>query len=58
MYKKNVKIIIYWGGNAIKLCFINKVWEKQVQIINLINTSGDQSVINKVINLDGFSGYV
>jgi len=49
---------MYWGGNAIKLSFINKVWEKQVQIINLINTSGDQSVINKVINLDGFSGYV
>ncbi len=34
-------------------CFINKVQEEHVQIINLINTRGEQSVINQVNNVRG-----
>ncbi len=36
-----------------KLCFINKVREEHVQIINLINTRGEQSVINPVNKIRG-----
>ncbi len=34
-------------------CFINKVREEHVQIINLINTRGEQSVINPVNKIRG-----
>ncbi len=36
-----------------KWCFINKVREEHVQIINLINTRGEQSVINPVNKIRG-----
>ncbi len=37
----------------VKCCFINKVREEHVQIINLINTRGAQSVINPVNKIRG-----
>jgi len=33
-------------GGILKLCFVNKVREEQMYIINPISTWGDQSVIN------------
>ncbi len=47
---RHLPIQIY-GNN--KLCFINKVREEHVQIIDLINTRGAQSVINPVNKIRG-----
>ncbi len=43
----------YLWGQKNKWCFINKVQEEHVQIINLINTRGAQSVINPVNKIRG-----
>ncbi len=40
-----------------KLCFINKVREEHLQIINLINTRGAQSVIKPVNKIRDFYIY-
>ncbi len=36
-----------------KLCFINNVREEDIQIVNLINMRGAQSVINPVNKIRG-----